>query len=307
MTGGATTTRVDCHQHVWPPALVEALRRRDRAPRLDGWELHLDGEPPYAVDPDDHDPRVRRATDAADGTDLALLSLSSPLGIELLPPQESAPLLEAWHSAADHLEEGHDLWAAPRLAEPDADELARVLGHPRVRGLQVPATVMATPARLEQVAPVLRVAEEAGLPVLVHPGPAAPEGAGAPPWWPALADYPAQLAAAWFAWHAAGRSLLPRLRIGFVALAGLAPLHRERLAQRGGRTGPPDPEVFYETSSYGRQAVDALVRVVGAAVLVHGTDRPYAEPTDLGSDLDHAVRVAGPARFLGGRVDGSAD
>lgn len=297
------TTRTDCHQHVWPPALVEALRRRSRAPRLDGWELHLHGEPPYAVAPPHHDLGARRATDTADGTGLTLLSLSSPLGIEGLPPEESTPLLDLWHASADHLDDGHGLWAAPRLVEPDGVALAGVLAHPRVRGLQVPATALATPGALEQVAPVLQVAEAADLPVLVHPGPAAP-GPGVPDWWPALTDYTAQQAAAWFAWHVAGRALLPRLRIGFVALAGLAPLHHERLAQRGGELGPLDPGVFYETSSYGRQAVDAMTRVVGADALVHGTDRPYAGPTDLalGPAFDHAVHVANPRHFLEGGV-----
>ena len=293
--------RIDCHQHLWPPALVEALRGRDRAPRLDGWELHLDGEAPYAAEPADHDVVARRATDAADGTGLALLALSSPLGIEGLPSAESMPLLDAWHATADDLDDGHALWAAPRLVEPDPEELAEVLAHPRVCGLQVPATALATPAGLEQVAGVLRGAEAADLPVLVHPGPAR-AAPGAPCWWPALVDYTAQQAAAWFAWHTAGRSLLPRLRIGFVALAGLAPLHHERLARRGGSLRRLDPGVFYETSSYGGQAVDAMTRVVGADALVHGTDRPYAGPSDLalGPAFDHAVHVANPHHFLEG-------
>ena len=295
-------TRTDCHQHLWPPALVEELRRRGRPPRLAGWELHLSGEAPYAVDPADHDTGARRAAAGADGTDLTLLSLSSPLGIELLPPEEAAPLLGAWHDSADGLPAGYDLWAAPRLVEPDASELAEVLARPRVRGLQVPATSMLTPGALELVAPVLRVAERADLPVLVHPGPVSAPGAGVPGWWHALTAYPAQLAAAWFAWHVVGRSLLPRLRIGFVALAGLAPLHHERLAQRGGTLGELDPGVFYETSSYGRQAVDAMTRVVGADALVHGTDRPYAGPADLGLGpaFDRAVHVVNPHHFLDG-------
>ena len=296
------TTRTDCHQHLWPAALVDALRGRRRSPRLDGWELQLDGEAPYAVDPADHDLAARRRTDEGDGVGLTLLSLSSPLGIELLPPDEAAPLLAAWHASADELGEGYDLWAAPQLVEPDLPALARTLGHPRIRGLQVPATVMATPAALEAAAPVLHVAEAAGLPVLVHPGPVTSATADVPAWWPALTDYPAQLVSAWFAWHTAGRPLLPELRIGFVALAGLAPVHHERLAQRGGRLGPIDPGVFYETSSYGRQAVDAMTRVVGVDALVHGTDRPYAGPTDLalGPAFDHAVTIANPYHFLEG-------
>ncbi len=291
--------RTDCHQHAWSPALVDALRSRTRSPRLEGWELLLEGEPPYAVRPADHDLAARRGRDS---DDLTLLSLSSPLGIETLPPEESAPLLDVWHAGADGLEPGHALWAAPRLVEPDAAELAQVLARPRVAGLQVPATVMLTPTALERLAPVLRVAEEADRPVLVHPGPATGPTTGVPGWWGALTDYPAQLAAAWFAWHTAGRALLPRLRIGFVALAGLAPLHHERLAQRGGQLGRLDPGVFYDTSSYGRQAVDAMTRVVGVDVVLHGTDRPYAAASELGLGpaFDHAVHVTNPHHFLNG-------
>lgn len=301
---------VDCHQHVWPAAFVEELRRRGRPPRLEGWTLHLEGEPSYQVDPADHDLGRRGELDRADGVDLALLSLSCPLGVESLPPQEAAPLLSAWHALADELEiapgegsSGHGLWAAIGLVEPDLDALAVVLAHPRVHGLQLPATAVSDPVALERLAPVLAVVQEAGLPVLVHPGPA-PSGAaptsGLPSWWPALTSYPAQQAAAWYAWHVSGRGLLPTLRIAFVGLAGLAPLHHERLGQRGGDLGAIDPLVYYETSSYGTRAVDAMTRVVGVDPLVHGSDRPYALPTDpgLGSAFARALFVTNPAHLL---------
>ncbi|WP_299053993.1 amidohydrolase [uncultured Nocardioides sp.] len=294
------------HQHLWPEPLVEALRRRRSAPRLEGWELHLDGEPACPVDPAAHDLAARRATDRADGVDLTLLSLSAPLGIERLPAAESAPLLEAWHGLADHLDDGHGLWAAPRLVEPDPCELAATLAHPRVHGLQVPADALATPGRLEALAPTLAVAEAAGLPVLVHPGPAAPTAEALPSWWPALTSYVAQQAAAWHAWHVAGRALLPTLRVVFVGLAGLAPLHHERLTQRGGSLGVIDPGVFYETSSYGGRAVDAMARVVGVDPLVLGSDRPYAVATDLAADpglgeaFARAVRSTNPLHLLQG-------
>lgn len=308
---------VDVHQHLWPDALLEALRRRTRAPRLVGWELHLDGEPPCTIDGAAHDLAAREDVDAADGVGLTLLSLSAPLGIERLPPEESTPLLSAWHGLADdlagslscHPEVGqghHGLWAAPRLVEPDPVELAETLAHARVHGLQVPADALGTPARLEALAPTLVVAEAAGLPVLVHPGPASPADGDLPAWWPALTSYVAQQAAAWHAWHVAGRALLPDLRIAFVGLAGLAPLHHERLAQRGGSLGAIDPGVFYETSSYGPRAVDAMARVVGVDPLVLGSDRPYAVAADLAADpgfgdaFAHAVRSANPHHLLQG-------
>ena len=112
---------VDVHQHLWPPALVEELRRRRQPPYLDGWVLHLDGEPPYPVDPADHDLAGRAAHE--DG--LVLLSLSSPLGIESLVPEQSRPLLDAWHSLSDELPADYGLWAAPGIVEPDLKELLR--------------------------------------------------------------------------------------------------------------------------------------------------------------------------------------
>ncbi len=305
---------VDCHQHLWPEAFAEALRQRNTSPRLRGWRLELPGEPVYDVNPADHDRPARRTIDDGDGVDLTLLSLPAPLGVETLPPEEAHPLLTAWHSFADQLfpGEGGDasgfaIWASPALTEPEPDRLARLLAHPAVCGLQVPATELSTPAAIERLAPVLAVAEASDRPVLVHPGPAPPLDRvdlayPVPGWWPALTSYLAQLAVAWFAWQVAGRALLPTLRIGFVALAGLAPLHHERLAQRGGTLGAIDPLVFYETSSYGTRAVDAMVRVVGVDALVHGSDRPYAVPTDpgLGAAFGRALFVTNPARLLKG-------
>lgn len=293
---------MDCHQHVWPEALVEELRLRTTGPRLDGVTLLLDGEPPSEVEVGGL--VERRAQDVADGIDLTLLSLSTALGAESLPPEESAALLDAWYSLADELAPHHGLWAATGLVEPDLARLREQLAHPRVCGLQLPASALATPDALEQLAPVLAVVEHAALPVLVHPGPAPArvETATVPAWWPAMTDYPAQQAAAWYAWQIAGRALVPRLRLCFVALAGLAPLHHERLAQRGGRSGPIDAQVFYETSSYGARAVDAMVRVVGVDPLVHGSDRPNAEPVDpgLGDAFSQALFVTNPERLLQG-------
>ncbi|WP_299054025.1 amidohydrolase family protein [uncultured Nocardioides sp.] len=293
---------VDCHQHVWPAALVDALRRRRRAPYLDGWTLHLDGEAPYEVDAADHDLELRAKQDRADGVGTTLLSLSSPLGIEHLHPDEARPLLDAWHTG--EVESHHRRWAAPALADPDLGDLAATLSRPDVVGLQVPATAMTDPASLERLAPRLALAEGADLPVMVHPGPAPAGAVGTPCWWPALASYPAQQAAAWYAWHVAGRSLLGDLRICFVGLAGLAPLHHERLVARGGTFGAVDPGVFYETSSYGARAVDATARVVGVDPLVLGSDAPYAEAFDprsdpgLGEAFAHALGVANPHRLL---------
>jgi hypothetical protein len=294
---------IDVHQHLWPPALVDALRARSAPPALRGWTLHLEGEPPYEVRAFDHD--VHSRVELLDDDQLAVVSLSGPLGLEDLPAPEAEPLLDAWHSGAAQLPERFAAWAAIGWMEPDLEGLAERLDA--FVGLQVPATWLGSPAALEKLAPVLEVCQRADRAVLVHPGPvtsSAGPGASAaalPGWWPAVVDYPAQMQAAWWAWHEAGRSLLPTLRIGFVAGAGLAPLHHERLVARGGRFAV-DPGVFVETSSYGPQAVDALIRVLGIDPIVRGSDHPYAQPSafGFGAAADRAIDVRNPRRFLYG-------
>jgi hypothetical protein len=106
--------------------------------------------------------------------------------------------------------------------------------------------------------------------------------------------------AAWFAFRAHGRSRHPELKVCFALLAGLAPLHGERVAARTGDRNVVDPDVFLEISSYGTRAVDATIRVLGVDGLVHGSDRPYADPAtlDLGAAPMHALRSANPMRLL---------
>ncbi|GAA3832676.1 hypothetical protein GCM10022403_077150 [Streptomyces coacervatus] len=293
----------DVHQHIWPPALIELLRSRTTPPYLDGRTLHLRGEPPYDVDPADHDIAARTRLAATDGLDLALVSLSSPLGIEYLPPAEAAPLLAAFHDGALALPAPFGVWASPCLSAPDPEAVEREL-HRGCVGLQLPATALLDAAGWAHCAPLLDILTRHDKPLFVHPG-AAPPADGTPPWWPALVPYVQQLHASWFAFRAFGRSRHPRLRVCFAALAGLAPLHGERLAARGGGRGEIDFDVFYETSSYGTRAVDALVRAVGIDVIVSGSDRPYAPPVvpDLGADAAvHALRTANPARLLHGRT-----
>ncbi|GAB2800956.1 hypothetical protein GCM10027176_01260 [Actinoallomurus bryophytorum] len=290
----------DVHQHVWGPAFIDALRGRTLVPRLDGWTLHLDGEAPYDVDPADHDLAARSALAATDGFDRVLTSLSSPLGIEWLAPPDSTPLLDAYHEDALALPAPFGAWAAACVAEIDAPGLARWLDR-GFTGLQLPANALVDAAGYERCEPLLSLLEERGLPLFVHPGPA-PDASG-PSWWPALVPYVQQMHAAWFAFRAFGRASHPRLRVCFALLAGLAPLHGERLAVRGGGRGEVDRDAFVETSSYGPRAIDATIRALGIDTIVCGSDRPYAPPPGdlgLGEAAEHAIRVANPERLLNG-------
>jgi hypothetical protein len=120
-----------------------------------------------------------------------------------------------------------------------------------------------------------------------------------PAWWPAITDYVAAMQAAWHAFAVWGRPAHPRLRVCFAMLAGLAPLHRERLVARGG-IAVSDPDVYLDVSSYGARAIDAVLREVGVDRLVHGSDRPVvARPeAELGDAVREALQRRNPARLL---------
>lgn len=296
--------RIDVHQHLWSPPFVEALRARARPPRLAGWTLELAGEPAYRVASQDHETGRRLELNRADGLDLALVSLSSPLGVEFLPPDEAAPLLEAYHEGALALPDGFGVWAAACVSRPDPKTLEALLEAGCV-GLQLPATAVADRAGYERCEPLLRVLEERGRPLFVHPG-AAPAGADAPAWWAAAVDYVQQMHAAYFAFAAFGRPAHPALRVCFAMLAGLAPAHRERVRARGGPAGitgaggaPTDRVTWFETSSYGDAAIGAVTDALGdlgSSLIVLGSDRPYAAPARL-PDEPAAARAA--AALLG--------
>ena len=300
-------TAIDVHQHLWPEPLLAALARRDRPPQMvrrgDGWILRTPGEDDWPVVLSDHDPDRRLRVLDAQGVDRALVAPSVPLGIEALPADEAAPLIDAWHEGAAELPARFGAWAAVGLAEPDPAALGDLLDRGFV-GACIAADALDGPASVAALDDVLGVLERRGAPLLVHPGPSpetlsASAASRAPAWWPAMTRYVASMNAAWHAFAVAGRPAHPGLRVCFAMLAGLAPLHRERLAARGGRA-VPDPATFVDSSSYGPRAVDAVIRELGVDAVVHGSDIPVVAGADpeLGDAVRAALRERNPARLL---------
>jgi hypothetical protein len=297
-------TAVDIHQHLWPEPLLRALAQRREPPMLvragRGWTLRLGSEPDAPVDLADHDPDRRAALAEADGLGRVLIAPSLPLGVEALPAGEAEPLLAAYHEGVAALPAPFGAWAAIGVDAPDPAALARLLDE-GFAGACVAADALAGPAGFERLGPVLETLERRDAPLLIHPGPAAQAAPQtAPPWWAAMTDYVTTMHAAWYAFAAWGRPAHPRLRACFAMLAGLAPLHRERLMARGGRAAG-DPGVFLDVSSYGDRAVDAVVREIGVDQLVFGSDRPVVAPRELalGDAVRAAVRERNPERLLG--------
>jgi hypothetical protein len=316
--------KTDIHQHLWTESLVQALAQRRELPFV-RYEhgltvLFLAGERPYVIDLASEAPARRAALLQSDGLDRALLCLSSPLGIESLPRAQAQPLLDAYHEGALALGEPFGVWGAIALDRPDPADVDRAL-HRGCVGISLPAGALAGVDRLVRLRPVLARLASRGAPLFVHPGAASAPGAGAsslgdPLWWPALTHYVAGMHAAWLAFLHSGRVEHPELKIVFAMLAGLAPLHSERLAARGGPApaerdpdplgdpmfGYADPLVFYDTSSYGPAALGALTEAIGGPdQLLYGSDRPVVEPTllDTPAALDWNLLAGAAARAFG--------
>jgi hypothetical protein len=304
---------VDVHQHLLGQPLIEVLARRSAPPALvrrrEGWTFRVAAEPDSILATEATDPELRRADLEAEGIDRALVALSTALGIESLPDDEALPLIEAHHRGLEGLPVEFGGWGAAPLAtsQPDPTSVDAALDRGCV-GITLPATALADPASVERLAPLLERLERRDAPLFVHPGPVfdasaarSPTGARLPHWWPALTDYVAQMQAAWFAFLHAGRPAHPRLRVLFAMLAGGAPLQLERYtARRGVPAPPPDPLVFYDTSSYGPRLIGAMAAAVGAAQLVYGSDRPVVDPRPAWPDreLRQALLATNPARLL---------
>src|SRR5258708_24800036 len=141
-----SSVHVDVHQHLWPEALIEELRRRSQPPRLNGWTLLTGDEPPFTVNPADHDVRSRAAQAIGDGLGHIMIGLSSPLGIEYLAPEDAEPLLDAYHQGVSELGVPFTGWAAACLTVIDAPGLVKQLDR-GFAGLQLPATAAAAAAR----------------------------------------------------------------------------------------------------------------------------------------------------------------
>src|SRR4051794_15670440 len=111
--------RIDVHQHLWPEPLLAELSRRAEPPCLrrfgSDWMLHVAGEPPSRLDPAAVGIDRRLEQLAQDGTDRALVALSSVLGVEGLPEDEARPLLAAFAAGTAELPDAIDAWGSLAL------------------------------------------------------------------------------------------------------------------------------------------------------------------------------------------------
>ncbi len=282
----------DLHQHVWTEPLLDRLAARRELPLVERSRgltvLHCAGEQPYVIETEPPERRESQLRSA--GLDLAVIAISSPVGLEALPRESALELIDAHLDGVAALAGPFAAWGPLPLDGAGPGDVDRVLARGCV-GISLPAGALAGRDRLSVLDPVLERIAERDVPLFVHPGPGREATPLAEPlWWPALTGYVAQQQAAWLTLMTAGRRHHLSLKIVFAMLAGCAPLQHERLATRGGpAVDLRDPRVFYDTSSYGPVAVEAMARVVGESQLAYGSDRPVIEP--LPTPLDAQLQA----------------
>ena len=311
--------RIDLHQHLWPEQLIDALRRRAEPPAIEGRNgatvLRLAHEPDGEIDLARHRPDVRMAALDEAGVDRAVVSLSAPLGIEALPAPEAGELIAAYHDGVEEVAAGSGgriaAWAAAPLADEDAGAatVAAALDRGFV-GASLPSAALASREGIDRAAPLLDLLEARGAPLFVHPGPApgtAPYARveGMPAWWPNLGVYPGLSIAAFFAWRSEGSARWPRLRVCFAIMGGAGPFLEERWRTFSGERGAVDRNVFLDTASCGRLALECALATYGVEQVVFGTDIPViaAGPVgralaELGPAVVEAVTATNPLRLL---------
>lgn len=283
----------DLHQHLWPHGFLEALRRRTDPPFLRSEEL-VTPEGTFGFAAVDHDPESRIARLDRDGIDVAILSLQSTLGVEALPPVERDELEETWLEGAAEIVRG----SSGRF---------RALAPWRVTegfaGTSVGASALLETGR---GADALRAVDRAAGLVLVHPEAEGAVPAGRPAWWNWTAGYTVQMQRAYLAWLGGGRETYPSVRIVFALLAGGAPIQHERLAHSGVHVrSARDPDTLFETSTYGRRAIELCIETFGVERLVYGSDTPVVDsrPTlsavqGLGDSVARLLQSDNPERLL---------
>ena len=311
--------RTDVHQHLWPDLLVDALRARRSPPWLEGGGdtpmLRMQHETSGAVDLTRHRLESRLAAMDEAGIDRCVISLSTPLGIEALPEPESVDLIGAYHDGLAGLiaESSGRLsaWAAAPLACADSGAAVAEAALDRgFLGVSLPTEALAGRDAIDRMAPLLDMLERRGAAVFVHPGPGlgTPPYAkddGMPPWWPNLAAYPGLSIRAFFAWRTLGAPRWPGLRVCFAIMGGAAPFLEERWRTFSGELRAIDRNLFFDTASCGRLALECGLATYGVEQVVLGTDIPVISPEtlsraldEIGAAADDAVARANPLRLL---------
>lgn len=173
---------IDVHTHWRPADIADALRSREREPRIlrnpDGAEVLKSrmGEQPLSAAFDDVDIHLSRMD--RQGVEISVLSLLGTFcWIESQPLDVSVPLCRRVNDGFSAICQKHPGRFAAFAALPLTDvsaaaaELERAMGLPGVIGAQLPGNYFLTRADAEAAHPLLEVANRHRAVLLIHHGP----------------------------------------------------------------------------------------------------------------------------------------
>ena len=289
---------IDCHAHWIPPVLADALRKRRAAPRI---QAAPDGEGFFSYqgnrpfDAAFGDIAARRALMKRCGVRMQVLSLAGLFGIDCLPVDESAPLVQSFNDAvAEECRETPGQFAG--LASlPLLDivlacrELERAC-RAGLRGAILPADGFRTLADAARFRPLFEAGERLKCHFFVHPGPTQ-----------APLEVPLRNSAEDNAWYR--RIVLetqarlsevmmtlnfsdyldpyPNITVAVANLGGTLPFVMERMDEvarkQPGSTTLPSMQrsrCYVDTASFGPRGIEMAVACFGADRVLLGTDCP---------------------------------
>ena len=289
------TATYDIHQHLWPPAFLDALRARTEPPYLRD-DVLVDGR--GARSSSTRRPRSRasgRRSSTATASTSPCSRSSRRLGIEGLPG------LSATSSRRPGSKASAELVAA-------SDGRFRALAPWRIvdgfAGTSVGASALVD--RRARASLLEAVDAGGGLALRASRGRAPGDAPNRPEWWSGRPATRRRCSSAYLAWLGGGRDPIPPLRIVFAILAGGAPIHHERLAHRGVDVRSAlDPNTLFDTSTYGRRAIELCIETFGVERLVYGSDTPVVDPRPtlaavrgLGDSVARLLQSDTPGRLI---------
>jgi predicted TIM-barrel fold metal-dependent hydrolase len=113
--------------------------------------------------------------------------------------------------------------------------------------------------------------------------------------------------AAYATWLVRDATRFGELSVVFAILAGGGPFQLERLSSRGVETRSAlHDNVYFDTASYGRRAIELCLSTYGVTQLVYGSDTPVIDPRPtldavrgFGEGVAELLLGTNPLRVLG--------
>jgi predicted TIM-barrel fold metal-dependent hydrolase len=334
---------IDMHAHWKPAEVADALRARDREPRVlvrpDGVEVLKTrmGEEPLAEAFDDVDFHIQRMD--RQGVSVSVLSLlGSFCWIEAQPLAVSGPLCRQVNDRLSAICAENPgrfaAFAALPLTDIDAAaaELERAIALPGMMGAQLPGNLFLTRADAEAARPLLAVADRLRAVLFIHhgprPGDAFPKVGGETDnarRRNGTLDMQASLSSVMVTLCLTDLlAEYPGATVVVHNLGGNIPYEVERMDHRCLLDTPQEElpsarfrkaRVFVDCNSFGPRAIEAAVAVYGADRIVCGTDgsafgvdwtRNALEEARIGADEREMILVGNAAGMLGRVLGGVA-